>query len=228
MKQHWENILDKIDSMSLRERALIFAAAAFLLVSLIKASFLDPLLTEQKKLSAQMAQQQQDMKLIQQQVEASVQAKNNIEHSPTKIRLLAAKQQLADSNVFLKGYRERLVEPDKMAQLLQQVLNQNRHLQLVNLKTLPVTPLLEKKIGAKSIVSKLNNVPVLDKQVFKHGVELTIRGKYLDLMRYLKSIENLPTQMFWGRAEMHVDRYPTVSLTLTLYTLSLDETWLTI
>ncbi|MDX8400102.1 MAG: agglutinin biogenesis protein [Gallionellaceae bacterium] len=228
MKQHWKNILDKVDSMSLRERVLIFAAAAFLLVWLIETSFLEPLLTQQKKLSAQMSQQQQDMKLIQKQVEATVKAKNDIEHSPTKIRLSEAKQQLADSNVFLKGYRERLVEPGKMAQLLQQVLNKNNRLQLVNLKTLPVTPLLEKKKSIKPIFSILKNAPELDKQVFKHGVELTIRGNYLDILKYLKSIENLPTQMFWGKAEMHVDRHPTVSLTLTLYTLSLDETWLTI
>jgi len=36
----------------------------------------------------------------------------------------------------------------------------------------------------------------------------------------------LPTQMFWGMAKMNVVQYPQAELTLTLYTLSLDKTWL--
>jgi MSHA biogenesis protein MshJ len=32
--------------------------------------------------------------------------------------------------------------------------------------------------------------------------------------------------MFWGMAKMNVVQYPQAELTLTLYTLSLDKTWL--
>jgi len=34
--------------------------------------------------------------------------------------------------------------------------------------------------------------------------------------------------MFWSMAKMNVVKYPEAELTLTLYTLSLDETWLQI
>ena len=44
--------------------------------------------------------------------------------------------------------------------------------------------------------------------------------------QYLQTLEKLPTQMFWGMAKMDVVKYPQVELTLTLYTLSLDKTWL--
>jgi len=55
-----------------------------------------------------------------------------------------------------------------------------------------------------------------------------VRGSYADLLQYLAALEKLPTQMFWSMAKMNVVKYPEAELTLTLYTLSLDETWLQI
>ena len=67
-----------------------------------------------------------------------------------------------------------------------------------------------------------------EKQIYKHGVKITVRGSYANLLRYLSALEKLPTQMFWGVAKMDVIKHPKVELSLTLYTLSLDKTWLQI
>ena len=64
--------------------------------------------------------------------------------------------------------------------------------------------------------------------VYKHGVELVVKGSYADLTQYLMRLEGLPWQMFWGKAELKVEEYPKATLTLTLFTLSLDKTWLRI
>lgn len=219
MKRHWEKLIDKVDGMSLRERALIFAAAAFMLVALTKSLFLDPLLTEQKKISTKLTQQQEKMKSVQAQIDATLQARKDAENSPLRHRLEEVQQQLADGDVYLQGRREHLVVPEKMAELLEQVLKQNGKLKLINLHTLPAAPLTMVKSGATA---------VLEKQVFKHGVEMTVHGSYLDLLQYLTELEHLPTQMFWGRVDMRAGQYPDVELKLTLYTLSLDKSWLQI
>ena len=59
MKERWDQLVAKIDAMSLRERALIFAAVAFALVAMIDSFFLNPLLQQQKRLSSQVVQQQE-------------------------------------------------------------------------------------------------------------------------------------------------------------------------
>lgn len=218
LKPHWEKFAGKIDDMSLRERALIFAALAFLLVSLINALFIDSLLAEQKKLSGQVVQQQEKMKEIQAQIEALLQARKNDANSPLRLRLNQVRQQIADGDAYLQSRRDRLVAPEKVAGLLQQVLDRNGKLQLVSLQTLPVASLIE-KTGAGAAAEQ-------NRQVFRHGVQLTVRGSYHDLLRYLTEIENLPTKMFWGMAGMNVVQYPSAELTLTIYTLSLDKTWL--
>jgi len=227
MGPHWEKLVEKIDGMSLRERVLIFAAIAFMLVALTNVLLLDPLLAGQKKLSAQMVQQQEKIKEIQAQTEALLQAKKNDATSPLRQRLGQIKQQLADGDAYLQSSRDRLVQPEKMADLLEQVLKKNGQLQLVSLQTLPVAPLIEKAAkpeGAATVPA--NTAAKLDKQVFKHGVQITVRGSYPDLLQYLTALEQMPTKMFWGMSRMSVVQYPAAELTLTLYTLSLDKIWM--
>ncbi len=64
--------------------------------------------------------------------------------------------------------------------------------------------------------------------LFRHGVEITLSGSYLDMIAYMEALEALPTQLFWGKAEFEVENYPNARLTLTLYTLSMDKKWMTL
>ena len=223
LKPYWGKLAGKIDDMSLRERALIFSALAFLLVSLVNTLFIDTLLDEQKKLSGNVVRQQEKTKEIQAQIEALLQARRNNANSPLRLRLNQVQQQVADGDAYLQGRRDRLVAPEKMAELLRQVLGKNGKLQLASLQTLPAASLIEKTVKPDTAGA----VPEqLDRQIFRHGVQITVRGGYPDLLSYLTELERLPAKMFWGMAKMKVVQHPTAELTLTIYTLSLDKTWL--
>jgi MSHA biogenesis protein MshJ len=201
------------------------------------------LLSRQKMLSTQVVQQQEKMKELQAQMQNLLQAKRDDEHSPLRDRLAQLKQQLQEQDGYLQSRRDRLIEPNKMADLLKQVLNKNGRLQLVELKTLPVSLLIEKPqaadIAAQPTAANFPNGPLRQaqdgqkqpgsqKQIFKHGVRITVRGGYLDLMRYVTALEKMPAQMFWGEASLSVEKYPDAVFTLTVYTLSLDKTWLAV
>ena len=222
MKQQIDKIVAKVDGMSLRERALIFTAAAFFVVSLIDSLFLSPLLAKQKILSAQVVQQQEKMKEIQAQLTTLLQAKQADEHSPLRGRIQQLRQQLAHGDSYLKERRDKLVPPEKMAALVEQMLKRDGRLQLVAMNTLPVTLFIEEEASDISIGQAVGK----ERQMYKHGVQITVRGSYVDLVQYLTALEKLPTRMFWGTAKMKVVQHPAVELTLTLYTLSLDKTWL--
>jgi MSHA biogenesis protein MshJ len=63
--------------------------------------------------------------------------------------------------------------------------------------------------------------------LYRHGVEITVEGQYADLMGYLFALENLPgPRLLWGGIKLKVEKHPTVQLSLTVYTLSLDRAWL--
>ncbi|TXT24522.1 MAG: MSHA bioproteinis protein MshJ [Gallionellaceae bacterium] len=223
LKPYWGKLAGKVDDMSLRERVLIFSALAFLLVSLVNALFIDALLEEQKKLSGNVVRQQEKTKEIQARIEALLQARRNDANSPLRLRLNQIKQQVADGDAYLQGRRDRLVAPEKMADLLRQVLGKNGKLQLVGLQTLPVASLIETTVKPDVAGAAPGQ---MDRQVFRHGVQITVRGGYPDLLNYLTELERLPSKMFWGMAKMSVVQHPAAELTLTIYTLSLDKTWL--
>ena len=232
IKQQWAQISSRIDAMSLRERAMIFSAVAFLLVTLVNMFLLDPMLSKQKNLSSQVVQQLEKMKEIQSQIDNIVQARSAQGNSPQHQQLNKIRQQLETGNAYLKTNREKLVQPEKMAELLRQVLGKNSSLQLLSLQTLPVTPLLEKETTrpatatVDATVALVTATVASQNQIFKHGVVMTVRGNYMDLLQYLAALERLPTQMFWGKVKLEVAVYPNAELTLTLYTLSLDKIWL--
>lgn len=220
MRDRLNKYLGKVDAMALRERVLIFVAIAFALVTMINSLFLEPLLAQQKHFSSLVVQQQEKMKETQAQLNDMLTARQLSKYSPQRERIRQLHEQIAQGDAFLNNTRDKLVPPEKMAHLLEDVLSSNTRLQLVALNTLPVTLFSEPTADAAK------NPSMQEKQIFKHGVQITVRGSYADLLQYLASLEKMPTQMFWGMAKLNVVQFPSSELTLTLYTLSLDKTWL--
>lgn len=216
MKHYWELVRTKIDGMLLRERVMIFAAIAFVVISSTSTMLLNPILAKQKTLSAQLSQQQEKMKSLQAQIQTALQAKKDDEKSPSRMRLVELRRQLQAQDEHLQSRNSRMVEPSEMGSMLKQVLGKSDKLQLVALDTLPVSP----------VMTQTTNASDNKKQVFKHSVKITLRGGYLDLLRYLAEVEEAPVQMYWDDVSFSVDKYPDGILVLTLYTLSLDKTWL--
>jgi len=90
------------------------------------------------------------------------------------------------------------------------------------LRTLPVEPLAGPGAPAPAATPAPAAAPLL----YRHGIEVTVRGNYLDMVDYMSALDAMPTRMFWGRAQLDVEEYPAARLTLTLHTLSLDRQWM--
>jgi hypothetical protein len=45
---------------------------------------------------------------------------------------------------------------------------------------------------------------------------------------YLRALESMPHRVLWGSLELHVEHHPKVVMSLRLYTLSDDDSWLEI
>ncbi len=239
MKQYWLKLEARIDAMNLRERAMVFAIASLLLITLVNTLLLDPLHAQQTELSKKVRHEQQQIAAMQAEIQARVKSHDADPNAPMRERLRILKQQAAQMQGDLRGMQKGLVSPDKMAGLLEDLLRGNGRLRLVSLKTLPVLTLNEpipmdtKPAGTKGTVVASGGEKVDTRQggadiVYKHAVEIVVQGGYADLTAYLSQVEALPWQLFWANAKLNADTYPKASLTLTLFTLSLDRKWLNI
>ena len=59
-------------------------------------------------------------------------------------------------------------------------------------------------------------------------MELSVEGRYTDLLDYLKTLEASPQRLLWGSLQLQVLQHPQVRLTLRLHTLSTDARWVEI
>ncbi len=251
VRARWQRIAVRIDAMSLRERALIFAALAVALVMLASTLLLDPLARHDKAQQAAIIQMQANTAALQAQVQTLVNTYNADPDAALRARLQRLREASQRSGKTLAELQNGLVPPQRMTALLEDLMTRHRALHLVALKTLAPTNLLEDATATdkpspeiarllspvlpagivdSTAAAKVSAAPVAVQtpagMVYRHGVEVTISGSYLDLMAYLNALEALPWHMFWGRVELDAEQYPKVNLTLRLYTLSLDAAWL--
>ena len=231
LKAQWQRLADRVDAMSLRERALIFLAIAIVLIVLVNTVLIDPLLTRHKKLQQEITQTQEKTSAMLAQIQTLVKTWNVDPDIALRSRLAQLREQSDQTGKTLEDIQSGLVSPQRMPTLLEDILRHNRSLHLVALKTLPVKVLGEPDTtvageAAKPAQAQKPTTP--ESVVYKHGVEITLEGSYLDLLHYLTEIEALPWHVFWGKADVDVEKYPKVTLTLRLYTLSLDKAWLAI
>jgi MSHA biogenesis protein MshJ len=225
MKQKWLTFAARIDAMSQRERIMSFAASAAVLVFIVHTGVLGPLLRKQELLRTQVIQQQNNIAGINEQITQKLQDAGADPDAPVRARLAAVRDESGRLGDSLRAMQKGLVAPERVAPLLESILRANGRLKMVSVRTLPVEPLSAigaKKEGDAGAPAKTTKRDLL----FRHGVELTVRGSYLDMVDYMTALESLPTQLFWGKAQLEVEDYPSVRLTLTLYTLSLDEKWM--
>jgi MSHA biogenesis protein MshJ len=230
LKPQWQHLADRVDAMSLRERILIFLAAALVLITLANTLLIKPLLTRQRAMSQQIVLTQAQTSALQAQIQTMVKAGGTDPDAALRARMAELQAKSAESDKALRDIQSGLVSPQQMPTLLEDILQRNRALRLVSLKTLPIQDLAATLSSGdtKSPGKQTQEGTASELAVFKQGVEITVEGNYLDLLRYLTAMESSPWRMFWGNAELSVNKYPEATLTLRLYTLSLDKAWLAI
>lgn len=225
----------KFDALSLRERLMVAVAAVAITFFLVDAMLLSAWSRQNTGLKASISEQSAESGRVSAQLKELQARTASHPDAQARARIQEIEQKIAAIDATLQAVSKQLVPPERMATMLEDLLKRNRRLQLVKMTTLPAAELLEREqagvAGAAPSGAEPSSVAAGqsgNQNIFKHGVELTLRGSYFDMLDYLAQIEALPWQMYWGRLKLDARDYRRPVLTLTLYTLSLDKVWLTI
>jgi len=125
-----------------------------------------------------------------------------------KYQQLVLQSELLDTQ--LDEIVKNLVTPSQMAELLEQVLLSSSNLKLSKLESLPAEPIMAE--GQTQYAG-----------YYIHPVKIELTGKYFDIQAYLAKLESMPVRYFWRSFQYQVDKYPTASLTLVVYTLGTGQ-----
>lgn len=233
MKAIWKKFADSIDRRNTRERLLILGTSGVVVFMLIDSLLLGPVLAERKRLVQETQNDQKEATKMAAEVQTLARDKAADPNVLLKSRLAELAGRQAQLQRQIDAQSAELVPPEKMAAVLEKILANNPRLQLIEVKTRPRTSISIEKEAAPGQGQAQEAKPTAADQkklaeIYRHGVEVTMRGSYLDLLAYLKEIESLPVRMFWDQVNMSVTAYPTVTMRLVVYTISLEKTWLTV
>jgi len=206
---------ERIDNATLRERVMLFLATALVLVFAVNAALIKPLRDTQRRMSAEIMHNERELRTIQSEVQRLARARGGDPDARNRERAAVLRAEIAMLDGRITEEQRRFTTPQRMRDVLEEMLRREKRLRLIDLKSLPVADLAATQGPA-------------GRRVFRHGIELTLAGSYLDLHAYLSALESLPTQLYWGRAEMSVSQYPEATLKIMVYTLSFDQAWLVV
>ena len=211
----------RFDALQPRERALLAAAVLGGIVLIGSTGFIEPVIAVARKNERTAEEQQKQLASLEAQL-AQLKAPESDPDVKARAELAGLKRQLESLSGRLQKMENTLVPPQQIAGLLEEMIGRRSGLRLLSLKTLPVAPLLDKKEDAAA--KGKSGGPAAG--LYKHGVEIRLEGSYQDLAAYLSRLEQAKLKLLWSQAALAAEKHPRLVLTLTVYTLSLDRTWL--
>jgi MSHA biogenesis protein MshJ len=130
-------------------------------------------------------------------------------------------RKLAQLELALKSVEERLrlktielIDPDQMFQLMTSLVYRESGLKLLSLKRLKVKPAIEPSEDQRDVAG-----------IYRHVLEVKFSGKFLDILKYMQTLENLDWKLIWDEIEIATNEFPQISVKIVISTLSTRKEW---
>ncbi len=210
--QAMQGLLGRFDRLSLRERVLAVAAVVGVLVGVLNSVLLQGLDVRRKSLEEQLTSLQGTITTAANTVEA-------MNASDATSAALAQEQSLQKDlkavNTQLASQAAGMIAPDRMGEVIRDMLARQHGVTLVRLRNLPPTTVVDGKVSTVDQAGP-----------YVHPVELILDGSYLDVLAYLQSLEALPWRFYWRVLDLRSAGYPVNRVRVELGTVSMGREWI--
>jgi MSHA biogenesis protein MshJ len=220
LRAEFNKLADRVDELSLRERAIIFVGVLVVMYIATMQLVIHPLTDQRTRLQTQLKAKRDQIQSAELQIQAMLGGEAYTADANKKARIDGLREQIKAVEVELSKTTSGLVQPKEMARLVDRFLADRRGLQVVKIENLRPEPLLSGEARAEGGAEKTAA------SIYKHGMRVELRGTYIDMLMYLKALEQLPWKVFWGQVTFQSEQYPTSKMTLVIYTLSTREGWI--
>ena len=204
----------RFNALSLRERFL-FGTTILIVLSLgwwhffVKPVMLETanLVAENTKNRIEVNQTRAEIKTIRNTIAAGVNREKEV-----KLVQLTRALEAVEERLRLKTIE--LIDPEKMFQLMSQLIYRDSGLKLLSLKRREVKPAIT-----------LSEEKQQDTDIYRHVLEVKFSGKFRDILKYMQSLEALDWKLIWDEIEIVSNEYPLITLKVVISTLSTRKEW---
>ena len=224
MKQMWQNLSEKYDALTMRERVIIAVLVVVALVVLWSEVFMIGLDRDKQVISQNINSMRSQVESLNKQADAIIQAATVEPNEAERNKLTRLQDKLKELDKALKEKLHGLISPTDMARALEAVLVQQTNLRLLKIESVSAESLFKQQDDGEA--NQEQQAPEAKVGIYKHGLQIEFMGSYLDTLAYLKALEDLPWDFYWDGLNLKVEKYPKSKVTIRVHTLSLDEDWI--
>jgi MSHA biogenesis protein MshJ len=226
-------MLNRLEALSLRERAMVLLGAPLLLVMAGEMLVFGPIGKETTEARKQADRQQDELKAL----GAVLAAQPAAAPLPGADQLLRQRNELQGQIDAAHAITASLEQSVDWGTVVRATVSGTPGLTLTQLKTMPAevvfSPSMVKPATAaparpgKPASGAEAKAPAhaagagaAGEAIYRHRAELTVKGNFGTLLGYLQTLQRVPGDLRWERLQISVAAYPQASVQLTLHTLS--------
>jgi len=199
----WQQLSDRFDLLTHREQILILISGWVALLFVGFVVVIEPTMKDVTSVKRQLVSAANELVSSDNQIAVINRKLNSDPNNDVDKKIERLEQQTDSLNEQLTDRVASLVTPIQMSGLMEEVLRRTTRLKLVSLES-------------QAPIQLINGD---DEGYFIHPVQLTLRGRYFDVVNYLDQLEALPVKYYWRSFSYQVDKYPWADITLNVYTL---------
>ncbi|MFO1427465.1 MAG: hypothetical protein U1F11_10950 [Steroidobacteraceae bacterium] len=244
LAERLQPVAERLDRLSLRERVLVFGAALVLAYIAWQSVLMDPLA----------ARLRSELRLAEarQRAELAASGASLADRDPTVAavsRERALRGRYLELEAQLSAAARGYVPPEKMSDLLRELLGSQRGLRLVSLRNLPVEALsqLPTGAGAQALARQLAGTATTgttgagrERRARPARCPRTPavpsctrsrscwRATSASVVGYLQQLEHLPWRLHWRQLDVATRQYPVNRVRIEIGTLSLSREWMSV
>lgn len=216
MNEQLKQYADRFNAQTIRERGLIAFSIIVVIVFLWWNYYAAPMMakvenrqSENDRISSEIQNTRVVIGSIRQRIAAGVNQEKEIRLSRLVEDLAAVEEQLRVTTI-------ELVDPEKMFQLMSELVYRDSRLKLLSLQRREVRAAIPPSDPEK---------PEDDAGIYRHVLELQFAGSYLDILLYMQSMEAIDWKLLWDEIEIVSEEYPKVVVRVVMSTLSTRKEW---
>lgn len=199
MTESWKVLSARIDALSLRERAFLFLSLIAVCVALVDLLWLAPARAGYQQVQQKFVQENVELQRLREDLKAKAAQPEPARMVRDEIKQLNVS--IATSNREISALSVSSEGAMTLPKVLVHFLRRQNGLTLVR-----TSNLVADVVPGTSQSSQAGLVG--PSAVVRNGLELTVSGPYLELVRYVQTLENAMPTLRWGTFKLVADQQP--------------------
>ncbi|MDT0595658.1 hypothetical protein [Glaciecola petra] len=212
-------VFTAFDNLAVREQKLIFVLVPVTVIIVMILMLIEPQIKQVRAKEKQIKDLENQLVIADRSITELLNEASKDPNENIKRQIDSMTQKLNTIDESFAEQLDQLVLPKAMPTLLQQVFNKAEGLKVISVKS----------VAPEELFADIQSETQKDEEkIYRHGIELVFTGNYFATRDFLSEAENLGWKIYWQSLHYQVSEYPSAKTTLSLFTLSTSEAFISV